>query len=116
VRREKPCRVFLSFESIAKFSFNKAENFWISLLLAQEYLVNDKPVVMCGNYNIYHRPIDIYNLKRKKLALTAPIYCKAAKRTVIEMEGNISDHFPGDDKLRAINGIATHKLYISYPH
>lgn len=38
----------------------------IFLPFAQKYLTNDKPVVMCGDYNICHRPIDIHNPKRNK--------------------------------------------------
>lgn len=36
------------------------------LPFAQSYLNNEKPVVMCGDYNICHRPIDIHNPKRNK--------------------------------------------------
>lgn len=38
----------------------------VFLPFAQKYLQNEKPVVMCGDYNICHRPIDIHNPKRNK--------------------------------------------------
>lgn len=36
------------------------------LPFAKDYLNNEKPVVMCGDYNICHRPIDIHNPQRNK--------------------------------------------------
>lgn len=36
------------------------------LPFAQNYLNNEKSVVMCGDYNICHRPIDIHNPQRNK--------------------------------------------------
>jgi exodeoxyribonuclease-3 len=36
------------------------------LPFAQKFLSKEKPVVMCGDYNICHRPIDIHNPRRNK--------------------------------------------------
>lgn len=36
------------------------------LPFAQKFLSDSKPVVMCGDYNICHKPIDIHNPKRNK--------------------------------------------------
>lgn len=36
------------------------------LPFAEDHLSREKPVVICGDYNICHRPIDIHNPKRNK--------------------------------------------------